>query len=82
MLSEIYDLLKDSVISESKNSVKFEPEVVFEVGYAEIQKSANYDGGYALRFPRFIRLRDDKGTDEIETISSIEERFKNQSGSR
>ena len=59
--------------------VSFEPEVVFEVGYAEIQKSTNYEAGYALRFPRFIRFRDDKGIDEIETISSIEDRFRAQS---
>ncbi|MBN2735072.1 MAG: ATP-dependent DNA ligase [Methanomicrobiaceae archaeon] len=82
MLALLYSLLKDRIISESKNSVKFEPEIVFEVGYAEIQKSPTYDAGYALRFPRFLRLRDDKGIDEIETISSIEERFKNQSGNR
>ncbi|MDD4127412.1 MAG: ATP-dependent DNA ligase [Methanomicrobium sp.] len=82
MLLILYDLLKDSVISESKNTVTFEPEIVFEVGYAEIQKSPTYDAGYALRFPRFIRLRDDKGTDEIETISSIDERFGNQSSQK
>ena len=82
MLGILYGLLKDSVISESKNSVVFEPELVFEVGYAEIQKSPTYEAGYALRFPRFIRLRDDKGLDEIETIQLIEERFNNQSGQR
>lgn len=79
MLSVLYSLLKDSVILEAKNTVSFEPELVFEVGYAEIQKSPTYKAGYALRFPRFIRLRDDKRIDEIETIYSIEERFKNQS---
>jgi DNA ligase-1 len=52
------------------------------VGYAEIQKSVNYESGYALRFPRFIRMRDDKGIDEIETISSINERFTIQNNKR
>ena len=78
-LAGVYDLLKDKEISESGKVVNFEPEVVFEVGYAEIQKSTNYEAGYALRFPRFIRFRDDKGLDEIETISSIEDRFRAQS---
>ncbi|WP_048152837.1 ATP-dependent DNA ligase [Methanolacinia paynteri] len=78
-LAGVYDLLKDKEISESGKVVNFEPEVVFEVGYAEIQKSTNYEAGYALRFPRFIRFRDDKGIDEIETISSIEDRFRAQS---
>lgn len=78
-LTAVYDLLKDKVISESGKTVRFEPEIVFEVGYAEIQKSTNYEAGYALRFPRFVRFRDDKGIDEIETISSVEERFRAQS---
>ena len=82
MLAFIYERLKDSVISESGKLVRFEPETVFEVGYAEIQKSVNYESGYALRFPRFIRMRDDKGIDEIETIPSISERFSVQNDKR
>lgn len=78
-LAGVYEILKDEVISESGKVVRFEPEVVFEIGYAEIQKSTNYEAGYALRFPRFIRLRDDKGIAEIETIASVEERFRAQS---
>ncbi|MBN1431717.1 MAG: ATP-dependent DNA ligase [Methanomicrobiaceae archaeon] len=78
-LAGIYDIMKDKVISESGKVVRFEPEIVFEIGYAEIQKSTNYEAGYALRFPRFIRFRDDKGIEEIETISSIGERFRAQS---
>ncbi|MBR6447387.1 MAG: ATP-dependent DNA ligase, partial [Methanomicrobium sp.] len=42
MLDILYDMLKDIVISESKNTVTFEPDTVFEVGYAEIQKSPTY----------------------------------------
>ena len=34
-LAEVYDLLKDSVISKAGKEVKFEPSLVFEVGYAE-----------------------------------------------
>lgn len=78
-LAAAYDILKDKVISESGKVVQFEPEIVFEIGYAEIQKSTNYEAGYALRFPRFIRLRDDKSVDEIETVASVEERFRAQS---
>jgi DNA ligase-1 len=74
-LQEIFDLVKDSVISRSGKSVRFEPELVFEVGYAEIQKSPNYEGGYALRFPRFIRIRDDKSVDQVETLDQIRDRY-------
>jgi DNA ligase-1 len=77
-LAEVYDLLKDRVISRAGKEVTFEPSLVFEVGYSELQKSPNYPGGFALRFPRFIRIREDKGIDEIETLESIQERYRRQ----
>lgn len=78
-LAEVYDLLQDQVISQSGKEVRFEPKIVFEVGYSELQVSPNYPGGYALRFPRFIRVRDDKDITEIETLGGIRERYKRQS---
>ncbi len=77
-LGDLHTLFKDLVMAESGNSVTFEPHVVFEVGYSEIQKSPNYASGYALRFPRFVRVRDDKGIDEIESLGSIETRYRRQ----
>ena len=59
----------------------FEPSLVFEVGYAELQASTNYEGRFALRFPRFIRLRDDKDLNDIETLDSIRDRYKRQANS-
>lgn len=75
MLGFLYDLFKDRVISTSGKEVTFEPGIIFEVGYSEIQKSQNYASGYALRFPRFIRIRDDKRMDEIETLAQIQGRY-------
>jgi DNA ligase-1 len=80
-LLEVYDLLKDRIIKKSGKEVVFEPILVFEVGYAELQVSPTYDGGFALRFPRFIRIRDDKDIVEIETLDSIRERYSRQSKS-
>lgn len=80
-LAEVYEILKDSVIRKSGKEVTFEPSLVFEVGYAELQASQNYGGGFALRFPRFIRIRDDKDLTEIETIESIRERYRRQANS-
>ncbi len=80
-LAEVYGLLKDTVIAKSGKEVTFEPSLVFEVGYAELQASTNYDAGFALRFPRFIRLRDDKDLTDIETLDSIRGRYKRQANS-
>lgn len=78
MLAELYALLKDRVIAQSGKEVTLEPEFVFEVGYSEIQTSPNYSSGYALRFPRFVRLREDKGVDDIETLDAVRERYRQQ----
>ena len=80
-LAEVYNLLKDTVISSAGKEVRFEPGLVFEVGYAELQVSPTYGAGFALRFPRFIRIRDDKDTTEIETLDSIKDRYQRQSKS-
>lgn len=80
-LAEVFDLLKDTVISRTGKEVRFEPELVFEVGYAELQVSPTYEAGFALRFPRFIRIRDDKDTTEIETLDSLKQRYQRQSKS-
>ena len=80
-LTEVYELLKDRVIKKSGKEVTFEPGLVFEVGYSELQVSPTYQGGFALRFPRFIRIRDDKGLSDIETLGSIKERYNRQAKS-
>jgi len=77
-LAEVYDLLKDTVERRAGKEVTFEPTLVFEVGYAELQASVNYEAGFALRFPRFIRIRDDKDIADIETIESIRARYQRQ----
>jgi len=77
-LAALYDILKDLVIAEKGKEIVLEPSVVFEVGYAEIQKSPNYASGYALRFPRFVRIREDKDVDEVETVDGMLARYERQ----
>ena len=74
-LAELYALFKEKVIARSGKEVTVEPEVVFEVGYSELQTSPNYASGYALRFPRFVRVREDKSVDEVESLDSLTERY-------
>ncbi len=80
-LSEVYELLKDRVVKKAGKEVSFEPELVFEVGYAELQVSPTYEGGFALRFPRFVRIRDDKDIADVETLDSIRKRYERQTKS-
>jgi len=66
------ELLEPHITAESGQTVDLQPAVVFEVGYEEIQPSPTYSSGYALRFPRFIAVRDDKSPADAETVDRIE----------
>ncbi|MCA1633031.1 MAG: ATP-dependent DNA ligase [Acidobacteria bacterium] len=48
-----------------------EPKIVLEVTFDRVQESKRHKGGYALRFPRILRLRDDKTADEIDTLEAV-----------
>ncbi|MBI2685644.1 MAG: ATP-dependent DNA ligase [Acidobacteria bacterium] len=52
------------------------PEVVLEVAFDGIQKSARHKSGYALRFPRIVRWRQDKTAAEIDTLARVQQLFK------
>ncbi len=77
-LEELTELFKPIIVKHEGKRVEFQPKYVFEVAYQEIQKSPKYESGYALRFPRFIRLRDDKDVEEADTIERVERLFKMQ----
>ena len=47
------------------------PEVVVEVAFDAVQPSPRHKSGYALRFPRIVRLRPDKPAGEINTLADV-----------
>lgn len=52
-------------------TVTVRPEIVVEVTYNEIQRSPQYSSGYALRFARITRIRDDKSPRSATTLSEL-----------
>jgi DNA ligase-1 len=48
-----------------------EPTVVIEVTFDRVQPSKRHKSGYALRFPRILRLRPDKATTDIDTLETV-----------
>ena len=72
-LEEYTEMFKPFITRESGKDLLIRPNIVFEVAYEEIQKSPTYDSGYALRFPRLVRLRDDKGPQDADTLERVEE---------
>lgn len=57
---------------------KVEPNVVIEVAFNNIQKSQRHESGFALRFPRILRLRPDKPVAEIDTLARVKELYARQ----
>jgi DNA ligase-1 len=55
-----------------------EPLRVLEVAFNNIMRSDRHASGFALRFPRILRLRDDKPVIEIDTLARVEELFQSQ----
>lgn len=58
------------VIRKRGSYLEVEPEVVLEIAFDRIQQSSRHDSGLALRFPRIVRLRDDKRVDECDTLQT------------
>src|SRR5438034_5346899 len=48
-----------------------EPRIVIEVTFDRVQPSNRHKSGYALRFPRIMRLRPDKTADDIDTLQNV-----------
>ncbi len=59
-------------------TVSVRPEVVVEVTYNEIQRSPQYSSGFALRFARITKIRDDKGPAQIATLAELQKLYERQ----
>jgi len=75
---QLTELLKPSIISEKGRDVRIKPNIIVEIKFEEIQKSPSYSSGYALRFPRLVRVREDRGPDEASTLDQVEKMYKEQ----
>jgi len=59
-----------------------EPKIVLEVAFDAVTRSDRHDSGYALRFPRIKRIRDDKTPEEINTLEDVVRIYERQGESR
>jgi DNA ligase-1 len=58
------------------------PEVVVEIAFDRIMRSGRHGSGFAMRFPRIVRIRDDKSPAEIDNLATVEELFEAQASGR
>ena len=79
-LAELTELFRELILVQNGMEVELKPAVIFEVAYEEIQKSQSYSSGYALRFPRLVRVRDDKSLEEADSLERVESLYRVQRG--
>jgi DNA ligase 1 len=89
-IGKAYSGLTDSEISEMTNWFlehtiedqgfrrMVEPKIVLEVAFNNLMRSDRHESGYALRFPRIVRLRPDKPPEEADTIERVKEIYARQ----
>jgi DNA ligase-1 len=70
-LASLTERLEPLITARNGRDVDLRPEVVLEVEYEEIQESPEYDSGYALRFPRFLSVREDLDPGDADGLSRI-----------
>ncbi len=72
------DRMKRLATSQERWGLHVRPEVIVEVAYNEIQKSPHYASGFALRFARIVRIREDKGPEDADTYARLKELYTQQ----
>jgi DNA ligase-1 len=77
-ISENTEFFLQHTIADQGHRRTVEPVIVLEVAFNNIQKSARHDSGYALRFPRIVRMRRDKLLGEIDTLETVAKLFARQ----
>jgi DNA ligase-1 len=77
---ELTRQLKPLIVREEGNKVLVKPKIVVEIAYEEIQKSPTYSSGFALRFPRLLRIRVDKSPEEADDVGRMEKLYRSQKG--
>jgi DNA ligase 1 len=70
-IATLTEWFKSHTIKDFGRARLVEPLIVLEVAFDIVQPSARHKSGYALRFPRIVRIRDDKPVDQIDTLDTV-----------
>ena len=75
---ELTEWLKAHTLEDTGHFRTVEPTIVLEVAFNNVMRSERHASGYALRFPRILRIRTDKPVEEIDTVARVEEVYQSQ----
>jgi len=79
-IAEMTKWFLDHTIEDQGLRLIVEPKTVVEVAFNNMMKSERHNSGYALRFPRIVRLRPDKLPQEADTLVRVKEIYERQVG--
>lgn len=78
-IAEMTTRLRAVALAEEKRGwLPVKPEIVLEVAFDGLQKSDRHTSGYALRFPRINRIRDDKKPEDADTLATVQKLYEAQ----
>jgi DNA ligase-1 len=77
-IAELTEFLKAHTLEDFGHFRTVEPLVILEVAFNNIMRSDRHASGFALRFPRILRIRTDKPLGEIDTVARVEEIYQSQ----
>lgn len=77
-IAELTEFMKTHTLEDQGHFRTVEPLVVLEVAFNNIMRSGRHASGFAMRFPRIIRVRTDKPVSEIDTVERVEEIYQSQ----
>ncbi len=75
---ELTDFLKAHTLEDFGHFRTVEPLIILEVAFNNIMRSDRHASGFALRFPRILRIRTDKPLAEIDTVARVAEVYESQ----
>ena len=77
-IAEMTTFFKAHTLEDTGHFRTVEPVMVLEVAFNNVMRSSRHASGFALRFPRILRIRNDKPVDEIDTLARVEEIYNSQ----
>ena len=77
-IAEMTKWFLEHTIEDQGSLLIVEPQIVLEVAFNNMMLSERHESGYALRFPRIVRLRPDKLPEDADTIARAKEIYESQ----
>jgi DNA ligase-1 len=77
-IAELTHWFLEHTVEDQGFRLMVEPKIVLEVAFNNMMRSDRHESGYALRFPRIVRLRPDKSPEDADTIERAREIYESQ----